>query len=225
MDEKAITNTETALLEVKGLFASGMSQPVHLKVFAGQVWMVVGASGMGKSQFLKSLADLIEHEGEVRLKGVNQQTIVPNQWRKQVMYFSAETAWWRDTVVAHFDSPPDKKLLQSIGLPSDILQKNPDDCSSGEKQRLALLRGLSYQPTILLLDEITANLDTEASIKVEQLLQNYLKTSVLTVQTGGEKISSPPQKAIIWISHDTAQRQRMASEAQQLRFKAKDAIV
>jgi len=187
--------------------------------------MVVGASGTGKSQFLKSLADLIEHEGEVLLKGTNQQVIAPNQWRKQVMYFAAETAWWCDSVVAHFDSPPDKALLNSIGLPFDILQKNPDDCSSGEKQRLALLRGLSYQPSVLLLDEITANLDTEASIKVEQLLQNYLETPALNAQTGGEENFPPPQKAIIWVSHDVAQRQRMASEGRQLVFKETGGIL
>jgi len=211
---------ENALLDVKGLKAQGMSQVVDISVFSGQVWMVIGSSGTGKSQFLKSLADLIEHEGDVYLNGANQQTISVEQWRKQVMYFAAETAWWQDTVVAHFDSPPDKAVLQSIGLSSDILQKNPDEWSSGEKQRLALLRGLAYQPTILLLDEMTANLDTEASIKVEQLLQNYLKTPVLNAQIGGEKISSPPQKAIIWVSHDVAQRQRMASDERHLTFQS-----
>ncbi|MCF6254110.1 MAG: ATP-binding cassette domain-containing protein [Thiomicrorhabdus sp.] len=217
--------TASALLEVKGLKAEGMSQAVDISVFSGQVWMVIGSSGTGKSQFLKSLADLIEHEGDVHLNGVNQQTISAEQWRKQVMYFAAETAWWQDTVVAHFESPPDKTVLKSIGLPSDILQKNPDACSSGEKQRLALLRGLSYQPTILLLDEITANLDTEASIKVEKLLQNYLKTPVLNAEIGGEKISSPPKKAIIWVSHDVAQRQRMASVEQHLTFQSKADLV
>lgn len=206
--------TKRTLLEVKGLVAQGMSQMVHLSVFSGQAWMVVGSSGTGKSQFLKSLADLIEHDGEVRLNGVSQQAIAPEQWRRQVMYFSAETAWWCDSVVAHFDVPPSKAMLQRIGLPVDILQKNPDECSSGEKQRLALLRGLAYQPTILLLDEMTANLDTDASIKVEQLLKDYLNPPVLETQEN----LSPPQKAIIWVSHDVAQRQRMAPAEQHLTF-------
>ena len=216
-------------LSIENIMAQGMLAPMDLSVSAGQVWMVAGASGTGKSQFLKALADLIEHTGEVLFNGINQQIIFPEQWRRQVMYFSAETAWWSDSVAAHFDSLPDKALLQSIGLPFDILQKKPDECSSGEKQRLALLRGLSYQPAILLLDEITANLDMEASVKVEALLKNYLKTPALAlnmalnlnIQGGGEIFSSPPQKAIIWVSHDVAQRQRMAPAEQQIIFKAK----
>ena len=223
----------SALFNIKNVMAQGMCAPVNVSISAGQTWMVVGSSGTGKSQFLKSLADLIVHQGEVFLNGVNQQAMLPEQWRRQVMYFPAETAWWQDSIVAHFDTLPDQAMLQSIGLPWSILQKNPDECSSGEKQRLALLRGLSYQPSILLLDEITANLDVEASIRVEELLQNYLKTPVLSAQIwggqgdlsllkrGGSGVEnlSPPQKAIIWVSHDVAQRKRMAPVVQHLVFK------
>ncbi|HIE40494.1 MAG TPA: ATP-binding cassette domain-containing protein [Thiomicrorhabdus sp.] len=208
------------LFHIENVMAQGMCTPVSAAISAGQTWMIVGSSGTGKSQFLKSLADLIVHQGEVLLNGVNQQAILPDQWRRQVMYFPAETAWWQDSIAAHFETLPNQDKLQSIGLSLNILQKNPDECSSGEKQRLALLRGLSYQTSILLLDEITANLDMEASIRVELLLQNYLKTPNLSTQTGGGENLSPPQKAIIWISHDVAQRQRMAPEAQHLMFKA-----
>ncbi len=214
-------NMSTPLFKIKALMAPGMVAPVSFSVLSGQVWMVSGASGVGKSQFLKSLADLIEHQGEVFLNGKEQASFPPSQWRRTVMYFPAETAWWQDSVGAHFDTLPDAKLLQSIGLTESILQRNPDACSSGEKQRLALLRGLSYRPSVLLLDELTANLDTTASMQVEALLQRYLNWAF--ENSGGENIASP-QKAIIWISHDVAQCQRMAPVEQHLYFKQEKTV-
>lgn len=210
MIERMTEITLPVLLKVENLKTTGISNPVNLTVVSGQVWMISGSSGTGKSQSLKALADLIVHEGQVTLNGVNQQMIRPESWRSQVMYFSAETAWWCDSIAAHFDKIPDEEQLESIGLSPSILQKNPDECSSGEKQRLALLRGLARSPKILLLDEITANLDTEAAMKVEQLLQHYLRDNSL----GGTR-----QGAIIWVSHDVAQRERMAPIEQQLIFK------
>ena len=98
---------------------------------------------------------------------------------------------------AHFEVQPEKGLLQEVGLESDILNANPDTLSSGEKQRLALLRGLQYQPKILLLDEITANLDPESEASVEKYVQHYVEKN---------------QAAAIWISHDPGQIERMASK-------------
>jgi len=203
--------TTPALLKVESLKTTGISNPVNLTVLSGQVWMISGSSGTGKSQSLKALADLIVHEGQVTLNGVSQQMIRPENWRSQVMYFSTETAWWCDSIGEHFNKIPDESQLNSIGLFTSILQKNPDECSSGEKQRLALLRGLERSPKVLLLDEITANLDTEAAVKIEQLLQNYLLENSL---------DDSRQCAIIWVSHDEAQRERMAPIEQQLIFKS-----
>ncbi|GKT12874.1 MAG: UDP-glucose/iron transport system ATP-binding protein [Thiomicrorhabdus sp.] len=203
--------SDPLLLSVQDLQVTGLNSPVNLSVTAGQVWMISGPSGSGKSQALKALADLIPHQGEVMLNGQNLQNIPPEKWRSQVMYFPAETAWWSDCIADHFETLPDDKQLASIGLSATIMQKNPDECSSGEKQRLALLRGLSRLPIILLLDEITANLDTEAAMRVERLLKDYLK------QHQSESNSSG---AIIWVSHDVAQRQRMAPSEQQLMLKS-----
>ena len=207
---EATTPDSLRLLSVQGLLAKGMALPVDLTVLAGQVWMVMGESGVGKSQLLKALADLIPHEGQVAFSEQSQQAICPAVWRSKVMYFAAETAWWLDSMGEHFESLPDDTVLSSLGLTSTVLQKHPDECSSGEKQRLALLRGLALKPRILLLDEITANLDINTAEKVERLLQNYLKESALEQAT---------PSAIIWVSHDLAQRQRMAPVEQHLLLK------
>lgn len=193
------------LLTAENILTIGMLQPISLKVESQQIWMLTGPSGSGKSRFLKALADLIPHSGQAWLNGQKQQTVCPESWRQKVMYFSADTAWWCDTVIAHFDAEPEESLLQSIGLSTAILKRHPDNCSSGEKQRLALLRGLALKPEVLLLDEITANLDENRTLQVEQLVKDYMSTE-----------NSKHQRAVIWVSHDQIQCQRLTDKDQVL---------
>jgi ABC-type iron transport system FetAB ATPase subunit len=191
------SSASTDLLRVSGLLTVGLLQPVDLTIQSGQVWMLSGISGTGKSQLLKAIADLIPHSGQAWLNGQAQDSICPEIWRGQVMYFAAETAWWLDTIAEHFAEAPNTETLAALGLDKSILQQNPDSCSSGEKQRLALLRGLSYHPKILLLDEISANLDEASTLKVEAFLQHYIQ-------------AVDPARAILWISHDVRQCDRLA---------------
>jgi len=179
--------------------AKGMSEPINLALSPKDICMVSGPSGSGKSQFFKGLADLITHEGSVKLEQQTLEHTCPESWRAQVMYFPAETAWWDDVVALHFDTLPTAEKLQKIGLDPNLLNANPDSLSSGEKQRLALLRGLQYQPKVLLLDEITANLDPKSEKLVEAMVAEYVQKA---------------NTAALWISHDPEQTQRMATQTQ-----------
>ena len=67
--------------------------------------------------------------------------------------------------------------------------------SSGERQRLALLRVLANRPPVLLLDEPTANLDEATTARVEALLKDYR-----TLHGAG----------VLWVSHDPQQLRRVA---------------
>lgn len=184
------------LFKIENLQATGMRQTVDWQLKNGELWLLYGSSGSGKSQLLKSLADLIMHKGRVALKNQTMESMSAPEWRRKVMFFPAETAWWQESVAEHFSSLPADETLQKIGLQSVILQKHPDQLSSGEKQRLALLRGLAFEPNILLLDETSANLDPESTLQVESMLQDYLQAE--------------EDRAAIWISHDVAQRERLA---------------
>lgn len=198
-----MSNKQTPpLFAVEAVKAVGMQTPVDIVLEQGDICMLSGLSGSGKSQFLKALADLIEHSGKVALAGDLQLNTSPEKWRSQVMYFAAETAWWLDDVRAHFKTEPTAEQLQHMALKPKIMHSPIDNLSSGEKQRLALLRGLQYQPKVLLLDEITANLDLQTETRVEVVLQDYIQAFGATA---------------IWINHNTAQIQRMATKT--LRFK------
>lgn len=184
------------LLKIENLKAAGMQKPISWELNAGELWLLYGPSGTGKSQLLKAIADLINAEGKVTLLDRPVDSMPAPVWRRQVMYFSAETAWWLETVAEHFVKIPTTNQLTEIGLKEAILEQHPDQLSSGEKQRLALLRGLSFKPNVLLLDETSANLDPESTLLVEKMLQAYLQAK--------------ENRAAIWISHDEQQRQRLA---------------
>lgn len=196
-----------SILSIEDVHTPGMVKPVTLALQPQQVWMISGESGTGKSRLLKALADLIEHTGKVTLfekeNAQQQDKVCPEIWRSKVMYFSAETAWWSDLVSAHFETQPKPELLKLVGLKAGILEHNPDNLSSGEKQRLALLRGLQYEPKVLLLDEITANLDPKSARLVEELVSDYI---------------AKHKAAALWISHDEEQQERLGCSECQLVF-------
>src|SRR5207244_971710 len=85
--------------------------------------------------------------------------------------------------------------LAALGLRADILDDDIQHLSTGERQRLALLRSLARQPRVLLLDEPTAALDPEGVARVETLL-NACRRQGLT---------------ILMVSHAPEQARRMAT--------------
>jgi len=174
--------------------------PINLEVFAGQCITIAGPSGCGKTQLLRAIADLDPHHGEVRLNGKMQEEMSASQWRRQVGYLPAESAWWRERVGEHF-SDPDPKLFEALGFTLVWLEQEVSQLSTGERQRLALLRLLNNRPEVLLLDEPTANLDQANAQQVEQLINDYRQTH---------------QAAVIWVTHDSSQHH---SSAQHYCFK------
>jgi len=171
-----------------------MIGPLSLQVEAGDCLCISGPSGSGKSQLLRALADLDPHTGEACLQGVPASNIPAEVWRTRVGLLPPESVWWLPRVGDHFhgDLPVS---LEHIGLSAAILAQPVGQLSSGEKQRLALMRLLSNRPQVLLLDEPTANLDPENTRRIEAVIDEYRRAQ---------------QAVIIWVSHDPAQIARVA---------------
>jgi len=185
--------TETPpLLEIGGLRRPVIG-PVSLDVAAGECVCISGPSGAGKSQLLRAIADLDPHEGEVRLAGTPADSVAPQEWRRQVGLLPPESSWWLTLVAGHFHDGSFLPLAEA-GLAQDILQRPVARLSSGEKQRLALLRLLANEPRVLLLDEPTANLDPENTLRIEAVIAAYRKDH---------------RAAVLWVSHDRRQVERV----------------
>jgi ABC-type iron transport system FetAB ATPase subunit len=164
---------------------------------AGERIGVTGPSGCGKTRLLRALADLDPWQGAIRLGDQAPLSMPANAWRKRVAYLPADSQWWHDTVGAHFATVPDLAKVSTLGLDTDVLGWPVSRLSSGEKQRLGLLRTLANGPAVLLLDEPTAHLDDERTLAYEALvLQHCERAGAMAV----------------WVAHDPEQLQRVATQ-------------
>lgn len=171
--------------------------PVSFNLHPGEILMVQGESGAGKSQLLRALADLDAHEGEVALNGVDQQQMRPSQWRRRVVYLPAESAWWDDYVDQHFPEVLPESWWPALRLKPELFRAEVARLSSGERQRLAVARALVLRPQVLLLDEPTANLDVVTANAVGQLLSTQIKAQ---------------GSAGVWVTHDADEAARFADK-------------
>lgn len=162
------------MLTVRNL-STRVLKPASFRLGAGECVAVRGKSGSGKSVLLRALADLDPSDGEVRLNGVLREDLPAPLWRRRVTYVAAESGCWEDRVGAHFAEPDRAAALAgALGLPGEVMEWPVARLSTGERQRLALVRALVQGPEVLLLDEPTGPLDGEATERVEALLRDAL---------------------------------------------------
>ena len=172
-----------------------MLGPLSLDVDAGDCVCISGPSGAGKSLLLRAVADLDPHDGQVWL-GNRPCTAMPaDEWRTAVGLLPPESSWWLPGVLEHFHNGVPVPL-DRVGLTTAILDMPVTQLSSGERQRLSLLRLLSNHPRVLLLDEPTANLDPDNTRRIEAVVTDYRREH---------------EAAVIWVSHDSEQVRRVAN--------------
>ena len=182
------------MLSVRGLKRLHISVSFDLR--DGECVALQGPSGVGKTLLLRAIADLDPNEGTVKLDGTLRQAVPAPVWRKRVTYVAAEPGWWCDTVKEHFTDWDDAlPLVMRLGLPDDCGPWQIQRLSSGEKQRLGIVRALMLRSRVLLLDEPTSALDSASAVAVESLI--------------AERISDGT--SVIWSTHDDAQARRVGS--------------
>ena len=168
---------------------------VNLIVDRSECIGITGPSGVGKTLFLRSVADMAPHTGKLFLDNTESNEMTGPEWRKKVGLLPSESSWWFDTVGEHFNSV-EEKWFKAFGFDGHVMQWEVSRLSSGERQRLALLRLLCNRPKVLLLDEPTANLDSDNIMQAERFLSDYrLET----------------ESSVIWVSHDITQLKRVSS--------------
>ncbi|HHL45245.1 MAG TPA: ATP-binding cassette domain-containing protein, partial [Gammaproteobacteria bacterium] len=169
--------------------------PVDLVVEPAQCVCLSGASGSGKTLLLRAIADLDPHQGTVWLDGRSCDSFPAPEWRRQVGLLPAESRWWYERVGEHMGRL-EPEWLEQLGFSGQVLEWEVRRCSTGERQRLALLRLLANRPRALLLDEPTASLDPAGVGRMEALLEQY------RIRHGA---------AVLWVSHDPEQIRRVAT--------------
>lgn len=146
--------------------------PLSFAVPSGECLSVEGPSGTGKTRLLRALADLDPVDGQVFVDGAERREMPADQWRRKVRYVSAEAGWWAETARAHMPPTPRiDRLVDALGLNRGALDRPIAQLSTGERQRLALVRAILDEPRVLLLDEPTASLDPETAALADEVIR------------------------------------------------------
>jgi len=178
---------------------SRLSGPFDIALAAGECLAITGPSGAGKSLFLRMIADLDPNQGEVFLDGVERRSMPATAWRRRVVYSAAEPGWWHDRIAEHFHGDSlrfARDMAPRLALATGLLDAPVVQLSTGERQRMALIRTLSLASPVLLLDEPTGSLDQESTSQVEVLLCERLAAGT----------------TIVMVTHSDQQAQRLGHQ-------------
>lgn len=178
---------------------------VSLSVAPGEIVLIMGPSGSGKTTLLLMLGALLKPtEGSIQLNGTVLSALAENRLPdirlrefgfifQDFNLLSALTVLENVAIVAELTGLKSRvarkkaaAILTELGL-GERLNFPPEKLSGGEKQRVAIARALVNDPTLILADEPTANLDSKIGHEVMQLLQ---------------RIAKEQRRSVVIVSHD-----------------------
>jgi lipoprotein-releasing system ATP-binding protein len=196
MDSDTI-NTNNNIIVIRNLtkiYKGGVDvvalSDINLQIKAGEFLAIVGPSGSGKSTLLNMIGLLdTPTSGQIILKGIDVTAASPNerarlrnkelgfvfQYHHLIPEFSALENVMMPMLIAGASKAEaqDKarELLVAVGL-EDRLKSRPGQLSGGQNQRVAVARALANEPSIVIGDELTGNLDTKTSDRIYELLRD-----------------------------------------------------
>lgn len=175
-------------------------QDLNLSIPRGKTTALVGMNGSGKSTILKLIERLYSPQsGTIKFGNINIEEINLDEWRQSFGYVLQDTALVSGTIkenmlygVERLVSEEELIYVSKIANAYDFIMELPDKfeyevgadggrLSGGQRQRIAVARAIMLDPSMILLDEATSNLDiySEKSVTqaIEQLMEN--RTSVI----------------------------------------------
>ena len=190
--------TENLVVKFEGKHILG---PIDLKIDKGDIAVILGPNGSGKTSLLKALHGILKpKEGTVRWSCLKTESI-----RKQMFFFQTPIML-RRSVFENLTYPlllrkiskeqanyQAARWLDRIDLRTSM-QVPATRLSGGEKQKLALARALITEPEMLFLDEPCASLDGKTTYEIESLLQSCVANGT----------------TIMMSTHDIGQAKRLA---------------
>ncbi len=172
---------------------------VSMEIPRGEFHVVMGPSGSGKTTFLNMVGALdVPSEGEVYFEGVPLTSLSKKQLASLRSYkigfifqtfnlVPVITALENVALPLVFQKYPREErkkraeeILRRVGL-GDRMHHTPDELSGGQQQRVAIARALAGEPSLILADEPTGNLDLKTGFQIVELLRELSQETGVTV--------------------------------------------
>ena len=174
-------------------------QGVSLRIFKGELASIMGPSGSGKTTLMNILGCLDQStSGSYKLDGVDVDKLNDNQLaairnKKIGFVFQSFNLLRRTPAIENVEQPliyagmgmrqrreRAKEALESVGL-GDRLKHHANELSGGQQQRVAIARALVSDPSLILADEPTGNLDSKSGAEIMCLFQRLNEDRGITV--------------------------------------------
>lgn len=215
-----MNKTNSAFLELRGVakqFGNFTAlDDVDLEISEGEFFTLVGPSGSGKTTLIRILVGMdFPTSGEIVLRGETLNEVPANK-RPTCMVFQNLALFPHKSVgqniefsmkIKGVDSQARRtrahELLELLRLPTDFYDKRINECSGGERQRIALARALAFDPEILFFDEPLSALD----FRLRKTLEKELKD--IHRETG---------KTFVYITHSLEEAMVMSDRIGILNF-------
>jgi putative ABC transport system ATP-binding protein len=189
---------------------------VDLAVKDGEFLAITGPSGSGKSTLLHLMGALHRPtEGQVLFEGIDLTSLSPDELARlrntkigfvfQQFYLLPRITAWENVALplAYARVRPVERrewalaALARVGL-LEFAQHRPNQLSGGQQQRVALARALVHNPKLLLADEPTGNLDTQAGREVLELFHSLHKEGrTVVIVTHEPEIASSAERIVV----------------------------
>ena len=209
------------LIDVKKRYENGTEalRGISFTIEDGDFVFLVGPSGSGKSTIIKLLTgEIVPTSGRVMVNGFSMGRIsdrqIPYMRRTIGVIFqdfrliTNKTVWDNLSLAMRAVGASQKEIRARIPYVLDLVglsgkeKRLPDELSGGEQQRVAIARALVNNPSTIVADEPTGNLDPGRSLEIMTLLEriNALGTTVVVV-THERDLVNHFDKRVIMIDH------------------------